>query len=81
MICGLSRSYRLFGAKFGLEVGAEAAGFPAWAETGCGEAAQISRDAESLGVFGVPSFIVDGELWWGREHLADIRAILASAPA
>jgi 2-hydroxychromene-2-carboxylate isomerase len=63
------------------EVGADASGFPAWAETGRAEAAQISQDAESLGVFGVPSFIVDGELWWGREHLADIRAILASAPA
>ena len=30
------------------------------------------------GVFGVPSFIVDGELFWGREHLPDIRAMLAA---
>jgi len=28
-------------------------------------------------VFGVPSFIVDGELFWGREHLPDIREMLA----
>jgi len=28
-------------------------------------------------VFGVPSFILDGELFWGREHLPDIRAMLA----
>jgi 2-hydroxychromene-2-carboxylate isomerase len=32
----------------------------------------LTREAEALGVFGVPSFLVDGELFWGREHLADI---------
>lgn len=63
------------------EVGADASRFPAWADTGRAEVAQISRDAEVLGVFGVPSFIVDGELYWGREHLPDIRAILVSPPA
>ena len=40
---------------------------------------QISRDAEAIGVFGVPSFVIDGELFWGREHLPDIRALLAQA--
>jgi 2-hydroxychromene-2-carboxylate isomerase len=25
----------------------------------------------------VPTFVVDGELFWGREHLPDIRAMLA----
>lgn len=39
--------------------------------------AAISRDAEAMGVFGVPSFLIDGELFWGSEHLADIRAMLA----
>jgi 2-hydroxychromene-2-carboxylate isomerase len=29
----------------------------------------------------VPSFIVDGELFWGREHLPDIREMLAARPA
>jgi 2-hydroxychromene-2-carboxylate isomerase len=29
----------------------------------------------------VPSFIVDGELFWGREHLPDIRDMLAAPPA
>jgi 2-hydroxychromene-2-carboxylate isomerase len=33
----------------------------------------IRESAEAAGVFGVPSFIVEGELFWGREHLADIR--------
>ena len=38
----------------------------------------ICRDAEARGVFGVPSFILDGELYWGREHLPDIRAALGA---
>ena len=60
------------------EAGADAAGFAAYAEApGPGELAQICRDAEAKGVFGVPSFVIDGELYWGREHLPDIRAILA----
>jgi 2-hydroxychromene-2-carboxylate isomerase len=38
----------------------------------------ICRQAEATGVFGVPTFVIDRELFWGREHLADIRALLAS---
>ena len=41
------------------------------------EVERLSREAEEIGVFGVPSFIVDGELFWGREHLPDIREMLA----
>ncbi len=37
---------------------------------------EISRAAEAMGVFGVPSFMVEGELYWGQEHLDDIREIL-----
>jgi 2-hydroxychromene-2-carboxylate isomerase len=37
----------------------------------------IRETAETAGVFGVPSFLVDGELFWGREHVSDIREILA----
>ncbi|HVH77070.1 MAG TPA: DsbA family protein [Stellaceae bacterium] len=60
------------------EAGVDAAGFPAWlAGPGRAELTQICRDAEGKGVFGVPSFILDGELYWGREHLPDIRAALA----
>lgn len=40
------------------------------------QVADISRSAETMGVFGVPSFVLDGELYWGREHLDDIREIL-----
>ena len=41
------------------------------------ELAQIQRDAEAAGVFGVPSFLLeDGDLYWGREHLPRIRELL-----
>ena len=59
------------------EAGADGAGFAAAARARCDEVAEISRAAEALGVFGVPTFVVDGELFWGSEHLPDIRAILA----
>jgi 2-hydroxychromene-2-carboxylate isomerase len=61
------------------EAGADVAGFAAFA-AGEGRAAveRIGRDAEAIGVFGVPSFLVEGELFWGREHLPDIRAMLAA---
>lgn len=58
------------------EAGAPGADFPAYAEAGRQEVAAISRAAEEAGVFGVPSFVIDGELFWGREHLADIEAML-----
>ena len=43
------------------------------------EIALISRDAEEKGVFGVPTFVIDGELFWGSEHLPDISDRLAHA--
>jgi len=30
-------------------------------------------DAVALGVFGVPSFVVDGEVFWGNDRLALLR--------
>ena len=63
------------------ESGADTAGFLAYlAGEGREELNRICRAAEAVGVFGVPSFVVDGELFWGREHLPDIRAMLAVAP-
>jgi 2-hydroxychromene-2-carboxylate isomerase len=60
------------------EAGADVAGFSAYLmEEGRAEVERICRAAEEIGVFGVPSFVLDGELFWGREHLPDIRAILA----
>ena len=63
------------------EAGADTASFVRYvAEQGQAALDRICREAEAKGVFGVPSFILDGELFWGREHLPDIRALLA-APA
>jgi len=58
--------------------GADATGFAAYADDGRADVATISRAAEETGVFGVPSFMLDGELFWGREHLPDIRERLAA---
>jgi 2-hydroxychromene-2-carboxylate isomerase len=55
---------------------AGASGFTAWADQGRAEVAKMVAEAEAQGVFGVPSFIVNNELFWGREHLPDIRAML-----
>jgi len=61
------------------EAGGDPAGFVDYAAgPGPAELETICRDAETAGVFGVPSFIVDGELFWGREHLPDIRETLAA---
>jgi 2-hydroxychromene-2-carboxylate isomerase len=61
------------------EAGADRAGAVDYlAGDGPGEVVRIARAAEEQGVFGVPTFVVDGELFWGREHLADIREMLAA---
>jgi 2-hydroxychromene-2-carboxylate isomerase len=60
------------------EAGADGIAFIGQAPAGRDEVAAISRAAEELGVFGVPSFFVGGELFWGSEHLPDIRALLAN---
>jgi 2-hydroxychromene-2-carboxylate isomerase len=63
------------------EAGADTSGVAAYLEgDGRAELERICRDAEEKGVFGVPSFILDGELFWGREHLPDIRDRLAAPP-
>ena len=59
------------------EAGCDASAFPIWAEKGRSEVAAIARAAEDMGVFGVPTFVLDGDIFWGSEHLPDIRAILA----
>jgi 2-hydroxychromene-2-carboxylate isomerase len=62
------------------EAGAETADAAVYlAGQGPREVDRISRAAEERGIFGVPSFVVDGELFWGSEHLPDIRAMLAAA--
>jgi 2-hydroxychromene-2-carboxylate isomerase len=45
------------------------------------EQAEILEHALSAGVFGVPSFVVDGELFWGNDRLILLRHHLASKRA
>jgi 2-hydroxychromene-2-carboxylate isomerase len=59
------------------ETGAATAGFADYAAAeGPAEVDTICHAAEGAGVFGVPTFVIDGELFWGSEHLPDIREIL-----
>jgi 2-hydroxychromene-2-carboxylate isomerase len=60
------------------EAGADGGGFAGYAEAGRAAVAEISRAAEAQGVFGVPSFVLDGELFWGREHIPDIKDMLVA---
>ena len=63
------------------EVHADRTGFRSYlAGAGRIEHDTVRESAEAAGVFGVPSFIVEGELFWGREHLADIKEKLAPLP-
>jgi 2-hydroxychromene-2-carboxylate isomerase len=60
------------------QAGANSPVFPGYAAgEGREELERICLAAEAQGVFGVPSFIIDGELYWGREHLPEIREQLA----
>jgi 2-hydroxychromene-2-carboxylate isomerase len=55
------------------EAGAEVGGFADYlAGPGRADHDQVRSAAEAAGVFGVPSYVVDGELFWGREHLPAI---------
>jgi 2-hydroxychromene-2-carboxylate isomerase len=60
------------------EAGADTAAFAAYAaKEGPRGVDRVSRAAEDAGIFGTPSFVIDGELFWGNEHLPTIREILA----
>ncbi len=56
------------------EAGAETSDFRSYAD-GDGRALhdRVRAEAEKRGVFGVPTFVLDDEIFWGREHLALIR--------
>jgi len=59
------------------EVGADVAGFRD-ATVGEPRAAYLSQQDAifDAGIFGVPGYVVDGEYYWGREHLPRIRWML-----
>lgn len=63
------------------ECGADASDFAAYTEgEGRTLLKNVQTDAEAAGVFGVPSFLLpDGDLYWGREHVARLREVLKVA--
>ena len=64
------------------EIGVDCAGFDAFA-TAAGPAllARHQAEAEEQGVFAVPTFVVDGELFWGQDRIDFVRAKLAAERA
>jgi 2-hydroxychromene-2-carboxylate isomerase len=61
------------------DIGAPTAGFDTYlANESRQDLSRIQSAAEDAGVFGVPTLVIDGELFWGREHLPDIREMLRS---
>jgi 2-hydroxychromene-2-carboxylate isomerase len=59
------------------EAGADVAGFADYH----GGPGRVAHDAEQAaifgaGIFGVPSYVADGEVWFGREHLPRVRWLL-----
>ena len=62
------------------ECGADAKDFLGFLEgEGRRELERIQQEAEAAGVFGVPSYLLDdGDLYWGREHLTRIRALVTA---
>jgi 2-hydroxychromene-2-carboxylate isomerase len=59
------------------EAGADGPAFPAFLPEGLAQVAAIARAAETDGVFGVPTFMLDGAMFWGGEHLPDIFEMLS----
>lgn len=56
------------------EVGINASGFLAYLKgEGRQEHDRLRKAAEDMGVFGVPSYVVNGELFWGAERIPRVR--------
>ena len=61
------------------EVGIDTQGFLDYLNgDGRRELERIQAEAEKVGVFGVPSYVVNGELFWGAERLIRVRERLAA---
>ena len=59
------------------EVGVDPSGFGAYISgEGPGALAKHQQEAEAAGVFAVPTFVVDGELFWGQDRIDFVRAKL-----
>ncbi|MBI2739699.1 MAG: DsbA family protein [Rhodospirillales bacterium] len=61
------------------DAGVDTAGFDAFAEgEGPAELKRHQQEAEQQGVFAVPTFVVDGELFWGQDRIDFVRAKLGA---
>ena len=59
------------------EIGVDRSGFDAYvAGEGPETLTRHQQEAETAGVFAVPTFVVDGELFWGQDRLDFVRAKL-----
>ncbi|PPR13302.1 MAG: hypothetical protein CFH37_01735, partial [Alphaproteobacteria bacterium MarineAlpha9_Bin7] len=56
------------------EIGVDATGFGSFV-AGEGRLVhdRIRAEAEKKGIFGVPTYVLDNEIFWGREHLPLVR--------
>ena len=62
--------------------GTETAAFSDFADgDGRRELERVCQEAEELGVFGVPSFVIDGEIFWGGDRIWMVREKLAELAA
>ncbi|MEQ9333364.1 DsbA family protein [Thalassobaculum sp.] len=60
------------------ECGGDAEAFKAYAEgAGRTEMTAVIDEAEAMGVFGVPMYVLDGELFWGGDRLDLLKERLA----
>lgn len=63
------------------ESGADTAGFAAFlAGEGRSEHDRLQDDILDRGYFGVPTYVIDGEMYFGREHLPRVRWHLSGKP-
>jgi 2-hydroxychromene-2-carboxylate isomerase len=63
------------------EVGGDATAFEAYARgPGPDDVAAITAEAEDLGVFGVPTMVLDGELFWGGDRIDMLARRLEQGP-
>ncbi len=61
------------------DAGVDTAAFDAFAEgEGPTELKRHQQEAEQQGVFAVPTFVVDGELFWGQDRIDFVRAKLGA---
>ena len=59
------------------EVGVDPAGFDAFAAgEGAKTLAALHQEADAAGVFAIPTFVIDGELFWGQDRIEFVRAKL-----